>query len=46
VKFEGMSDLSQHRCMVRNVLKQYILTDYFVVVSSYHGGDMEGNSIQ
>jgi hypothetical protein len=28
-----------------NGLEQYILTDYFVVVSSYHGGDMEGNPI-
>jgi hypothetical protein len=31
---------------LRNGLEQYVLTDYFVVVSSYHGGDMEGNSIR
>ena len=31
---------------LRNGLEQHIFKDFFVTVSSYHGGDMEGNSVR
>jgi hypothetical protein len=31
---------------LRNAIEQHIFKDYFVTVSSYHDGDMEGNSMR
>jgi hypothetical protein len=46
-KIEGEAPKARGRKekALQNWPKQYILTDYLVVVSSYYGGDIEGNSI-
>jgi hypothetical protein len=35
----------QREKALRNGIEQHISKDYFVTVSSYQGGDMEGNSV-
>jgi hypothetical protein len=36
----------QREKALRNGIEQHVLKDFFVTVSSYHGGDMESNSVR